>query len=160
MCTISCGPQTSPAAKMCGALVCILAFVTTRPASIFTPAFASVRDAVFGMRPSANKISSAATEIILPFCSNETDFNFPLRFASTSFVPVNTCIPSRRQTVSTTAPASASNSFSNRSLRWINVTRTPKRWKNCANSHAIAPPPRMMSDFGNFFSPTASSLVM
>ena len=42
----------------------------------------------------------------------------------------------------------------------MSVTLTPKRAKNCANSHAIAPPPRMMSDFGSFFSATASSLVM
>ena len=96
----------------------------------------------------------------LPSCSNETVFNFPLRFASKSFVPVKTRMPSRRKTFSISVPASASNSFKMCSLRWINVTLTPKRAKNCANSHAIAPPPRMMSDFGSFFSATASSLVM
>ena len=85
MWTISCGPVQSPAAKMCGALVCILSFVTMRPFSVFTPAFSKPNDAVFGTRPSANKISSAETEMIFPFCSKETVFNFPLRFASSKF---------------------------------------------------------------------------
>ena len=120
-----------------------------RPFSVFTPAFSKSNDAVFGTRPSANRISSAETEIVLPLCSNETVFNFPLRLASISFVSVKTWIPSRRKTFSISTAASGSNSFKRCSLRWMSVTLTPNRAKNCANSHAIAPPPSMMSDFGN-----------
>jgi len=145
---------------MCGALVCIRSFVTIRPSSVFTPAHSRFNAAVFGRRPSANRISSAETVMGFPFCSNPTAFNFPRRCAATSLVPVKTFMPSRRKTLAISAPASASNSFKRFSPRWINVTCTPKRWKNCANSHAIAPPPRMMSDFGSCLSATASSLVM
>ena len=160
MWTISCGPVQSPAAKICGALVCILLFAMTRPLSVFTPAFSRFKDAVFGILPSANKISSAETETRFPFCSNETDFNFPFRCTLKSLVPVKTWMPSRRNTFSISIPASGSNSFKICLLRWIKVTLTPKRAKNCANSQAIAPPPRMMSDLGNRLSATASSLVM
>ena len=45
MWTISCGPVQSPAAKMCGALVCILWFVTTyATCQVFTPAFGRFND--------------------------------------------------------------------------------------------------------------------
>ena len=165
---------------MCGALVCILPFVTMRPFSVFTPAFSSPSNAVFGTRPSAKRISSAEMETALPPCSNEISFIVgqasslsifrlsgcldrlearPTIRASSSFVPVKTWMPSRRKTFSISVPASASNSFKTCPLRWMSVTLTPKRAKNCANSHAIAPPPRTMSDLGNRFSASASSLV-
>ena len=73
---------------------------------------------------------------------------------------VKTRMVSRRKTFSISIPASASNSFKICPPRWMSVTLTPKRAKNCANSHAIAPPPRTMSDFGSRFRVSASSLVM
>jgi hypothetical protein len=128
--------------------------------AVFTPAFSKANDVVFGTRPNANKISAAEMETIFLFCANETVFNFPFRFASKSFVPVKTLMPSRRKTVSTTAAASVSNSFKMCSLRWMSVTLTPNRAKNCANSHATAPPPRTMSDLGSRLSANALSLVI
>ena len=144
---------------MFGALVCICALVTIRPSSVVTPAFSRCKVAVFGVRPSANSISSAAIRRVLPSCSNKTAFNSPSRRASSNRVFVNTAMPSRRKTFSSSAAASASKSRRIWPLRWIKVTCVSKRAKNCANSTATAPPPRTINDFGGFARVSASSLV-
>jgi hypothetical protein len=86
MCTISCGPQQSPAADIAGPRWLLPVGDDSFP-SVATPAAARPSPAVFGVRPNPWKISSASTVTVLPPCSKRIRFPPAVASVATMWVP-------------------------------------------------------------------------